>query len=357
MNRKKGAIMRINTDPKLNFEDVLLQPKRSTLSSRKDVDMTRNFTFRNSGKQMNFLPIFASNMDGVGTFSMAKALQDHKMMTVITKTTTIDQWRTAVGNGVRLQSVSVCTGTNVMWDKDATDWKTMQEVLKSFPDIKMITVDVANAYHQNMVDFIKKIRNEYPEKIIIAGNVVTPEMTEELIINGADVVKIGIGPGSVCTTRTMTGVGVPQFSAIVDCSDAANGVGGHIMADGGCVHPGDIAKAFGGGAHMVMIGGMLAGHDESETQVVDGKREFYGMSSDRAREVHGQRKDGYKGNEGRLISLPDRGPVAKTLEDIIGGVRSACTYIGARRIKDMAKCASFVTTHNVINRVYEQYTI
>ncbi len=349
--------MRINTDPKLNFEDVLLQPKRSTLSSRKDVDMTRNFTFRNSGKQMNFLPIFASNMDGVGTFSMAKALQDHKMMTVITKTTTIDQWRTAVGNGVRLQSVSVCTGTNVMWDKDATDWKTMQEVLKSFPDIKMITVDVANAYHQNMVDFIKKIRNEYPEKIIIAGNVVTPEMTEELIINGADVVKIGIGPGSVCTTRTMTGVGVPQFSAIVDCSDAANGVGGHIMADGGCVHPGDIAKAFGGGAHMVMIGGMLAGHDESETQVVDGKREFYGMSSDRAREVHGQRKDGYKGNEGRLISLPDRGPVAKTLEDIIGGVRSACTYIGARRIKDMAKCASFVTTHNVINRVYEQYTI
>ena len=349
--------MRINTDPKLNFEDVLLQPKRSTLSSRKDVDMTRNFTFRNSGKQMNFLPIFASNMDGVGTFSMAKALQEHKMMTVITKTTTIDQWRTAVGNGVRLQSVSVCTGTNVMWDKDASDWKTMQEVLKSFPDIKMITVDVANAYHQNMVDFIKKIRNEYPEKIIIAGNVVTPEMTEELIINGADVVKIGIGPGSVCTTRTMTGVGVPQFSAIVDCSDAANGVGGHIMADGGCVHPGDIAKAFGGGAHMVMIGGMLAGHDESETQVVDGKREFYGMSSDRAREVHGQRKDGYKGNEGRLISLPDRGPVAKTLEDIIGGVRSACTYIGARRIKDMAKCASFVTTHNVINRVYEQYTI
>ncbi len=349
--------MRINTDPKLNFEDVLLQPKRSTLSSRKDVDMTRNFTFRNSGKQMNFLPIFASNMDGVGTFSMAKALQEHKMMTVITKTTTIDQWRTAVGNGVRLQSVSVCTGTNVMWDKDASDWKTMQQVLKSFPDIKMITVDVANAYHQNMVDFIKKIRNEYPEKIIIAGNVVTPEMTEELIINGADVVKIGIGPGSVCTTRTMTGVGVPQFSAIVDCSDAANGVGGHIMADGGCVHPGDIAKAFGGGAHMVMIGGMLAGHDESETQVVDGKREFYGMSSDRAREVHGQRKDGYKGNEGRLISLPDRGPVAKTLEDIIGGVRSACTYIGARRIKDMAKCASFVTTHNVINRVYEQYTI
>ena len=179
---------------------------------------------------------------------------------------------------------------------------------------------------------------------------------KELILNGADIVKIGIGPGSVCTTRTMTGVGVPQFSAIWECSDAANGVDGHIMADGGCVYPGDIAKAFGGGAHMVMIGGMLAGHDESEQPVVDGKVEFYGMSSDRAREKHGKRKDGYRGNEGRLISLPHRGPVEATLEDILGGVRSACTYIGARRLKDMAKCASFVTTNNVINRVYEQYT-
>ena len=348
--------MRINYDAKLNFEDVLLQPKRSTLSSRKDVDMTRNFTFRNSGKQMNFLPIFASNMDGVGTFSMAKVLQEYKMMTVITKTTGIEEWRKAVGNGVRLQSVSVCTGTNVMWDKEAQDWKTMQEVLKSFPDIKMITVDVANAYHQNMVDFIAKVRDQYPTKIIVAGNVVTPEMTEELIINGADVVKIGIGPGSVCTTRTMTGVGVPQFSAILDCADAANGVDGHIMADGGCVFPGDIAKAFGGGAHMVMIGGMLAGHDESEQEVVDGKIEFYGMSSDRAREKHGKRKDGYRGNEGRLISLPYRGPVKGTVEDILGGVRSACTYIGARRLKDMPKCASFVTTNNVQNQIYERYT-
>ena len=347
--------MRINYEAKLNFEDVLLQPKRSTLTSRKDVDMTRKFTFRNSGKVMNFTPIFASNMDGVGTFSMAKALQEHKMMTVITKTTTPEQWKAAVGNGVRLQSVSVCTGTNKVFDDNAQDYANMQEILKSFPDVKMITIDVANAYHQNMVGFVARVRDEYPDKVIVAGNVVTPEMTEELIINGADVVKIGIGPGSVCTTRTMTGVGVPQFSAIVDCADAANGVGGHIMADGGCVHPGDIAKAFGGGAHMVMIGGMLAGHDESEQEVIDGRVEFYGMSSDRAREVHGKRKDGYRGNEGRLISLPYRGPVANTLEDIVGGVRSACTYIGARRLKDMAKCASFVTTHNVINRVYEKY--
>jgi GMP reductase len=318
--------------------------------------MTRKFKFRNSGKIMEFTPIFASNMDGVGTFSMAKVLQEHKMMTVITKSTTVDQWREAVGSGLRLQSVSVCTGTNKIWDPEAEDYARMKQVLDSFPDVKMITIDVANAYHQNFVDFIKIVRDEFPDKVIVAGNVVTPEMVEELIINGADMIKIGIGPGSVCTTRTMTGIGVPQFSAIVECADAANGVDGHIMADGGCVWPGDIAKAFGGGAHAVMIGGMLAGHDESEQPVVDGKVEFYGMSSDRAREKHGKRKDGYRGNEGRWISLPYRGAVNDTVEDILGGVRSAATYIGARRLKDMPKCATFVRVNNNINKVYERYT-
>ena len=348
--------MRIIHDVKLNFEDVLLQPKRSTLTSRGDVQMTREFNFANSSKSLEFCPIFASNMDGVGTFSMAKVLHHYSMMTVITKSTTIDDWKKAVGSGLSLESVSVCTGTNILWNPDASDYHTMKEVLASFPDIKFITVDVANAYHENFVDFVARIRDEYPNKILIAGNIVTPEMTEELILNGADIVKIGIGPGSVCTTRTMTGVGVPQFSAILECSDAANGVGGHIMADGGCVYPGDIAKALGGGAHMVMLGGMLAGHDESEQEVVDERIEFYGMSSDRAREVHGMRKDGYRGNEGRLISLPYRGPVANTIEEILGGVRSAATYIGARRLKDMPKCATFVKTNNVINRAYEHYT-
>ena len=348
--------MRIDNTPKLNFDDVLLKPKRSTLTSRKDVDMTRKFTFKNSKKVMNFTPIFASNMDGVGTFSMARVLQEYKMMTVITKTTTPEQWKEAVGSGVRLQSVSVCTGTNKVFDDNAEDYRNMQQVLKMYPDVKMITIDVANAYHQNMVGFVEQVREEYPDKVIVAGNVVTPEMVEELIINGADMVKIGIGPGSVCTTRTMTGIGVPQFSAILECADAANGVDGHIMADGGCVWPGDIAKAFGGGAHAVMIGGMLAGHDESEQQVVDGKIEFYGMSSDRAREKHGKRKDGYRGNEGRWIILPYRGAVNNTVEDILGGVRSAATYIGARRLKDMPKCATFVRVENNINKVYERYT-
>jgi GMP reductase len=347
--------MRLDNEVKLDYKDVLLKPKRSTLSSRRDVEMTRSFTFRNSKETYECCPIVASNMDGVGTFSMAKVIQEYKMMTTITKTTTIDQWREAVGNGIKLKYVSVCTGTGKLWDKDAEDYKTMQQVVKNYPDVKFITIDVANGYNTNFSDFIRTVREEYPDKTIIAGNVVTAEMTEELIINGADIVKVGIGPGSVCTTRTMAGVGVPQFSAVMECADAANGVGGHIMADGGCNVPGDIAKAFGGGAHFVMLGGMLAGHIESEIQAIDGKREFYGMSSDRAREIHGKRKDGYRGNEGRAVILPDRGPVQETIEDILGGVRSSCTYIGARRLKDIPKCASFVRCNQPLNTVFESY--
>ena len=347
--------MRLDNEVKLDYKDVLLKPKRSTLSSRRDVDMTRSFSFRNSGETYECCPIIASNMDGVGTFSMAKVIQEYKMMTTITKTTTIDQWRKAVGEGIKLKYISVCTGTGKLWDDDAEDYSTMQKVLKSYPDVKFITIDVANGYHTNFSDFVGAVREEYPDKTIIAGNVVTAEMTEELIIQGADVVKVGIGPGSVCTTRTMAGVGVPQFSAVVECADAANGVGGHIVADGGCNMPGDIAKAFGGGAHFVMLGGMLAGHNESEVESKNGKREFYGMSSDRAREVHGKRKDGYRGNEGRAVILPDRGPVKETIEDILGGVRSSCTYIGARRLKDIPKCASFVRCNQPLNTVFETY--
>ena len=347
--------MRIVEDVKLDYKDVLFQPKRSKLESRRDVEVLRTFTFHNSQRTFKCLPIMASNMDGVGTFAMAKVLQEHKMMTVLRKHYTIDDWTKAIGEGINLKYLSVCTGTAAIWDKDAEDYALTKEVIKRWPDIKFITIDVANAYHESFVDFVTQIREEYPEKVIIAGNVVTPNMTEELIIKGADIVKVGIGPGSVCTTRTQTGVGVPQFSAIMECSDAANGVGGHIIADGGCTEPGDVSKALGGGAHFVMLGGMLAGHDESELELKDGKRIFYGMASETALDTHGQRKDGYRGVEGKTVTLNDKGPVRDTVEQILGGVRSTCTYIGARRIKDMPKAAHFVRVNNVINRVFDRY--
>ena len=292
-------------------------------------------------------------MDGVGTFSMARVLQDYKMLTVIRKHYSFNDWKNTAGSGLKFKYVSACVGTGAIWDNEAADYQTLKQVITAFPDIPAITIDVANAYHEQFVDFVKRIRSEFPDKIIIAGNVASPEIVEELIINGADVVKVGIGPGSVCTTRTQTGVGVPQFSAIIECADAANGVGGHIIADGGCTQSGDIAKALGAGAHMVMLGGMLAAHDESELELRDGKRVFYGMSSESAFEQHGARKDGYRGTEGKTVLLDNRGPVRDTVEQILGGVRSSCVYIGARRIKDMPKCAHFVRVNNIQNRIFD----
>ncbi len=347
--------MRIEHDVKLDYQDVLFKPKRSTLTSRKDVDLTRSFKFYNSGKEWTGIPIMASNMDGVGTFAMAKVLQDHKMITVLRKHYSLEDWKTAIGDGVKMKYLSVCTGTGVIWDKNAPDYAVMKEVLKRYPDIPFICVDVANGYHENYGDFIERLRYEHQDKTIIAGNVITAEMTEELILRGADIVKCGIGPGSVCTTRLMTGVGVPQLSGIIECADAANGVGGHIIADGGCVYPGDVAKAFGAGAHFVMLGGMLAGHDESEGEVVDGKVQFYGMSSNAAMKKHGSRKDGYRGAEGKVVQIPHKGQVKDTIIEVLGGVRSACTYIGAKRLKDMGKCTTFVRVNNVVNRVFNDF--
>jgi GMP reductase len=349
--------MRIEHDIKLDYKDVLFKPKRSTLTSRRDVDLTRQFKFYNSGKEWTGVPIMASNMDGVGTFAMAKILQENKMITVLRKHYSLDDWKAAIGNGVKMKYLAVCTGTGVIWDSDAKDYATMKAVLEMYPDIPFICVDVANGYFENYADFIARLRDQYPDKTIIAGNVITAEMTEELILKGADIVKCGIGPGSVCTTRLMTGVGVPQLSGIIECADAANGVGGHVIADGGCVYPGDVAKAFGAGAHFVMLGGMLAGHDESEGEIVDGQVEFYGMSSNAAMGKHGSRKDGYRGAEGKVVRIPHRGAVSDTLTEILGGVRSAATYIGAKRIKDMPKCTTFVRCTQPVNPVFNQYNI
>ena len=227
----------------------------------------------------------------------------------------------------------------------------MKKVLEAYPDIRWICIDVANGYQQNFVDFVKRVRDSYPDKIIVAGNVITAEMVEELIIDGADVVKCGIGPGSVCTTRLMTGVGMPQLSGIIECADAAHGVGGHIIADGGCTVPGDIAKAFGGGADFVMLGGMLAGTDESEAHIQDDKVTFYGMSSEQAMETHGGRHS-YRGSEGKVVSINYKGPVETVITDYLGGLRSTCTYVGAKRLKDIPKCTTFVQVHNQVNTVF-----
>tara|TARA_B100001123_G_C15059877_1_gene927118 strand:- start:177 stop:875 length:699 start_codon:yes stop_codon:yes gene_type:complete len=228
----------------------------------------------------------------------------------------------------------------------------MWDLLKEHRFITFICIDVANGYSERFSKYVKKIRKEFPDKVIIAGNVVTGEMTEELILNGADIVKVGIGPGSVCTTRIQTGVGYPQLSAVIECADAAHGVGGFIMADGGCTCPGDVAKAFAGGADYVMLGGLLAGHDECSGEVVDGYKQFYGMSSDTAMNKHSGGVANYRSSEGKTVNVPYRGPVSETVKSILGGVRSACTYMGARTIKQMPKCATFVRVNQQSNEIF-----
>ncbi|MEM6699210.1 MAG: GMP reductase, partial [Bacteroidota bacterium] len=237
-----------------------------------------------------------------------------------------------------------------------SDRGKMNQLLSQFPQIRFICIDVANGYSEHFVDFVKKTRETHPEKIIIAGNVVTGEMVEELLLAGADIIKVGIGPGSVCTTRVKTGVGYPQLSAIIECADAAHGLGGQIISDGGCTIPGDVAKAFGGGADFVMLGGMFAGHDESGGQLVEreGKQYklFYGMSSQTAMNKYAGGVANYRASEGKTVEVPYRGAVEATILDILGGVRSSCTYVGAKKLKELTKRTTFIRVQEQHNRIF-----
>ena len=343
--------MRIESEIKLDFSDVLIKPKRSTLGSRKEVDLNRFYEFRNALDNASFMgvPIMASNMDGVGTFEMSDALIEQKLFTCLVKTYSAKQIIEYFTTGNALAKrcfVAMSIGIA------EHDLEKLDQVMK-LNVIKFLCIDVANGYSERFATTVEKIREKYSELIIIAGNVVTGEMTEELILSGADIVKVGIGPGSVCTTRIKTGVGYPQLSAIIECADAAHGLGGHIIADGGCSSSGDVAKAFGAGADFVMLGGMMAGHDEGGGEVIDGNVQFYGMSSDTANTKHFGGLKEYRSSEGRTVKIPYKGAINDTVQDILGGIRSACTYAGARKIKDLSKCTTFVRVNNQYNKVFE----
>ncbi len=342
--------MRIEQDIKLDFVDVLIKPKRSTLRTRKEVDIERSFIFRWSKKSWSGIPIIASNMDTVGTLSMASVLGKMKLLTAVHKFTKPDQWSDP---SLPLPYMMATTGIN-----DDESKNTFETVLEKYSAIDWICIDIANGYTERFVEFIEQMRKKYPNKIIIAGNVVTAEMTEQLILAGADIVKVGIGPGSVCTTRRMTGVGYPQLSAIIECADAAHGIGGHIISDGGCIVPGDIPKAFGAGADFVMLGGMLAGHDECEGTVIEsnGKQfmQFYGMSSSTAMKKHFGSVEDYRASEGKTVYVSYRGKVKNTIAELLGGLRSACTYAGAKRLKDLPKCTTFIHVNRQLNETFKE---
>lgn len=384
--------MRLEADIKLDYKDVLIRPKRSTLGSRAEVSLEREFRFRNyksssdthhTNVHYQGIPIMAANMDGVGTFHMADTIAKQGMFTCLVKTYTekeLVEYFNDTSEGInRTEHVAMSIGiSNSDYDKFCKVYLNLGEKLK------YLCIDVANGYTETFVTHVKNIRERYPNLVIIAGNVVTGEMTEELILAGADIVKVGIGPGSVCTTRIQTGVGYPQLSAVIECADAAHGLGGHIIADGGCVCPGDVAKAFAAGADYVMLGGMLAGHNEGGGDVIskwfstgeytysgspdtivtlapilEEKKfvKFYGMSSKAANDKHfGGLKD-YRASEGREVLVPYKGPVVDTVQEILGGIRSTCTYAGAKTLKNLSKCTTFVRCTQTHNSMFERNTI
>jgi len=352
----------IETDTKLDFKDVLIRPKRSFLSSRRDVSLERTFTMKHSGQVWEGVPIIAANMDSVGTFEMAKSLSQKKILTAVHKHYSVDEWKTfAAENQEVLPFVAVSSGIR---EQDSVK---LDLIIENIPEIRMICIDVANGYSESFVEFIRETRRKHNTHTIMAGNVVTQEMTEALIMSGADIVKVGIGPGSVCTTRIQTGVGYPQLSAVIECADAAHGLGGRIISDGGCSYPGDLAKAFGGGADFIMLGGMLAGHDESGGETIEEKNPktgkgtgvyskiFYGMSSDTAMKKHVGGVAEYRSSEGKTVKVPYRGPVHDTISNILGGVRSTCTYVGAMELRELPKRTTFIRVTMQLNETFGNF--
>jgi len=343
--------MRIEEDIKLDYADVLFRPKRSTLSSRKDVELKRTYKFKYSNHQWTGTPIIAANMDGVGELEVAKSLAKFEIMTCLTKQHDIKAIKRNSAIKEIFPHLALSTGTS---DKD---YKRLNEILKEFSFFEFICIDIANGYSDHFSKFVRSVREKYPTKTIIAGNVVTADMTQELVMSGADIVKVGIGPGSVCTTRIQTGVGYPQLSAVIECADAAHGLGAHIIADGGCVCPGDVAKAFGGGADFVMLGGMFAGHEEGGGKKIkkNGSQfiEFYGSSSDTALHKHYGGLADYRSSEGKKVQLKYRGKIKDTVLNILGGVRSSCTYVGAPSLKQLSKCTTFIRVNQQFNDTFK----
>ena len=348
--------MRVEHDVKLTFDDVLIRPKRSTLVSRSDVTLVREFKFRHSDTTWEGVPVVAANMDTTGVFGVAEVLQKHGMLTCLQKFYSTRQCSEAWDDGIDPGHVAITCGST----EDSLE--LLKKKMATSSELSMICVDVANGYREVFLDFIRDVRKSYSNSIIIAGNVATREMTEALILAGADVVKVGIGPGAVCTTRKVAGVGYPQLSAISECADAAHGLGGHVMADGGCSSPRDVAKAFAAGADFVMLGGMLAGHDESGGELVEGGngkmyKSFYGMSSAKAMQEYYGEVAKHRAPEGKEVRVPYRGALEETVQSILGGVRSACSYVGARRIKDLPKCTTFIRVTRTTNEVYQKFNV
>lgn len=332
-----------NLKKEIDFNDVLILPQPSNMYSRSQVSLEREFHFCNSysNKFVSWtgIPIIAANMDTTGTFEVCAVLQKYKMITALNKFYTLSDYK---ATNIRLDPEYFMVSTGISDE----NMKNLIDIVE-YTKCRWICIDVANGYMQTFVNFCKTVRILFPDKIIMAGNVVTGSMVQRLALeSGVDIVKVGIGSGSACLTRRQTGVGRPQLQTVIECAETCKKINAFIASDGGIKYPGDMSKAFGAGAHFVMLGGVFSGHDENPGEVIEENGQkyklFYGMSSSHAMEKYFGKMEDYRSSEGAVIKVPYKGPIEKTIKDFLGGLRSTCTYVGASTLKELPDCTTFV---------------
>lgn len=344
--------MKVIEDTKLGFDNVLIKPKKSYINSRKVVNLICEYEFKYSKQKWSGIPLIAANMDTTGTVEMANKLASLNCLTALHKYYNATDYLKLIN----INNTILTIGEEIP--------KELTKIVNEY-NFNFILIDVANAYRQKTVEAVMELRKMFRTKTLIVGNVCTAEMTEELILAGADIIKCGIGPGSACTTRKIAGVGQPQLSTILECAEIAHKLGAHIIADGGCRFAGDIVKAFGAGADFVMLGGMLAGTDESAGELIIENEEnkenqelkefkyklFYGMSSQKAQDKYSEFKD-YRASEGKVVKVPYNGPVINIVHEIFGGLRSACTYTNSNSLQELSKNTIFLKVTETTNNIY-----
>jgi GMP reductase len=357
-------------DKYLDFKDVLILPKKSNLNSRKEVILEKTIIFQN-GVSWTGIPIVAANMTSVGTLEIYKVLSTYKIITALHKfhklQDLLDYNKENSDSKLNLDYFMISTGIS------DDDYVNLKHILENF-DCKFICVDIANGYISKFIEFCKVIRNEYPTKIILAGNVCTTEGIELLNSAEIDIHKVGIGGGSACTTRIQTGIGMPQLSCVLECVQECKEINrinfeiyyeydqhkhnkSFILSDGGITCPGDLAKAFGAGADFVMIGGAFSGHDENPGQIIIDEKTgtkhkfFYGMSSSYAMKNNyaANNNTNYRSSEGRELKVPYKGALKNTIENYLGGLRSACTYTNSANLDELAHNTKFIIVNNQYN--------
>ena len=330
----------------LDFRHCLIVPTRtSTIRSRSQVKTQTLVHFEKSHQDWIGTPIWTSNMDSTGTIAMYDKIHKYGLVTCFDKNINKD----LLENDYDLdrERYSVSTGINIK------DIEIIRKVIEKY-NPKFLCVDVANGYMEKFISTVAYLKTCYPDVIIVAGNVVTPEVIPTIGEAGADIIKLGIGSGSVCTTRIKTGIGCPQLSAILNCHETAHNCGIKIMSDGGIQNPGDICKAYAAGADFVMVGGLLAGHADTTENVVESNgqkfAEFYGMSSKEANNKYSGGMKHYKAAEGKKVLIPLKDEsITDTIEDILGGVRSCCSYLGAFNPSQIYERSNLIKVEQQVN--------